>query len=93
MEASKAAEEKARIEREAAEQKQKAEERARKEAEDKATWEAEQQRTKDNEIKTSTPAKKLDQYFNAISGSGNTTNANASINEALRCLLHLKRLY
>ena len=84
MEASNAAAEKAKIEREAAERKLKADEQAR-QADDKAKWEAEQQRLKESESerKTSTPAVKLSQYFNSIASSGNATSANTSINEAL----------
>jgi hypothetical protein len=80
MEAAKASEEKARIEREAADQKLKAEEQARKDAEEKARREEEQRL---NESKASTPAVKLTRYFSAIASSGNVISANASINEAL----------
>ncbi|HEY3403764.1 MAG TPA: nucleoid-structuring protein H-NS [Ohtaekwangia sp.] len=80
-----AAAEKARIEREEAERKQKAqeEELARKEAEEKAKREAEELLAKQNESRTSAPAVKLGQYFNAIASSSNVTSANSSINEAL----------
>jgi len=80
-----AAAEKARIEREDAERKLKAqeEELARKEAEEKARREAEELLAKQNESRTSTPAVKLEQYFSSIASSSNTTSANTSINEAL----------
>ena len=85
MQASNAAAEKARIEREATEKKADAaaaELAAKKAQDDKARWEAEQ-REKENESKTSTPALKVDQYFSTISSSSNIASANASINEAL----------
>lgn len=82
MEAAAAAE-KARIEQEAAAtRKQQEEEAARKkEAEEKARLEAEARERESS--KASTPAVRLTEYFDAISGSGNTASANSSINEAL----------
>ncbi len=77
-----AAAEKARVERESAEQKRQAEALAKREAEDKARWE-EAQRAKENENKISTPKARLGQYFDAVTGSGNVASANSSINEAL----------
>jgi len=78
MEASNAAAEKARMEQEAASRKQREEEeRQRKEAEARA------QRERDAEAKKREPYTRLERYFSSISGSGNTTAANNSINEAL----------
>lgn len=83
MQASNAAAEKAKIEREAADKKA-AELAARNAEEEKAKLEAEQrQREKENETKANAPTVKLGQYFNAISSSSNLASANASINEAL----------
>jgi hypothetical protein len=82
MQASNAAAEKAKIEREAAERKQKADEMARKAEEDKARWEAEQ-RARESESKAAAPKVKLSQYFDTIASSGSAASANASINEAL----------
>ncbi|MEO7990287.1 MAG: nucleoid-structuring protein H-NS [Chryseolinea sp.] len=83
MQASNAAAEKARIEREAADKKADAELlAARKAEEDKAKREAEQN-AKESESRSSTPAVKVGQYFSAISSSSNLGSANASINEAL----------
>lgn len=80
MEARKAAEEKARIEQEAAgkrqqEAQQAEEERKRREAEERAKLE-ENARNRD-------PQLKLEQYFNAIAASASATSANNSITEAL----------
>lgn len=77
MEAAAAAE-KARIEQQAALDKQKAEEeeRKRREAEEQAKRDAEA--AANNE-----PSKRLDLYFNAISNAANANSANNSINEAL----------
>ncbi len=84
MQASNAAAEKARIEREQTEKKLKEEELAMQEVKEKANREAvERERMKQNENKSSTPAVKLDQYFNSIATSSNAGSANASINEAL----------
>ena len=78
MEASNAAAEKARIEQEAAAKKQREEhERARREAEARA------QAERDAAAKKNEPYSRLERYFSSISGSGNTTAANNSINEAL----------
>ena len=82
LQASNAAAEKAKIEREAADRKQKADELARKSEEDKAKWEAEQ-KLRESESKASAPKVKLGQYFEAIASSGNAASANKSINEAL----------
>jgi hypothetical protein len=79
MEAAAAAE-RARIEQEAAVAKQKEEDaRKRKEAEDEIARKAAEAA---NNNKTS-PQAKLEQYFTAISTSGNAASANSSINEAL----------
>jgi hypothetical protein len=78
MEADAAAAEKARMEQQAALQREKeaAEEEARrKEAEEKARREA--------EASTREPYQRLDLYFNAIANSNNATAANNSINETL----------
>lgn len=82
MQASNAAAEKAKIEREAADRKLKADELARKSEADKAMWEAEQ-RQRENESKAAAPKLRLSQYFDAIASSGTTTSANTSISEAL----------
>ena len=79
MEAAAAAE-RARIEQEAALNKQKEEEaRKRKEAEDEIARKAAEEA---NKIKMG-PQAKLEQYFGAISNSSNAASANSSINEAL----------
>lgn len=82
MQASNAAAEKAKIEREAADRKLKADELARKSQEDKAKWEAEQ-RARESESKATAPKVKLSQYFDAIASSGSAASANTSITEAL----------
>jgi len=82
MQASNAAAEKAKIEREAADRKLAADELARKTEEDKAKWEAEQ-RARENESKATAPKVQLSQYFAAIANSGTAASANTSINEAL----------
>ena len=79
LQASNAAAEKAKIEREAADRKLKADELAKKSEADKAMWEAEQ---REKESKAA-PKLRLNQYFDAIASSGTTTSANTSINEAL----------
>lgn len=82
MEAKNAAAEKARIEQEAAQRKQKEDDEARKrEADERARAEAEAAAKK--ETTKSGPYVRLDQYFDAIAGSGNTTSANSSIAETL----------
>jgi hypothetical protein len=78
MEASRAAEEKARLEQEAKLRQQQEEEAKRKEEEDRARREAELRQSAE-----SAPKARLNQYFSAISGAANTTAANNSINEAL----------
>jgi hypothetical protein len=81
MEARNAAE-RARIEQEAADKKKREEDEARKrEAEERARAEAEAEANRKSA--SSTPAAKLDQYFNAIAASGNAASANSSISEAL----------
>lgn len=83
MEASAA--EKERIEQAQAEKNRKAEELAKQQAAaaEKARLEAEEKLRRENEMKASSPANKLAQYFSAIANAGNTTSANTSINEAL----------
>ncbi len=78
MEAAAAAE-KARMEQEAALKKQREEDEARKrkEAEEEAAKKAAAEANKPD------PQAKLEQYFSAISSSGNAASANSSINEAL----------
>ncbi|MEO5601962.1 MAG: nucleoid-structuring protein H-NS [Cyclobacteriaceae bacterium] len=78
-EAARAAEERARIEQEAnlrqdeeAKRKQAEEESARRDSE-----------ARQNQVITNEPKAKLNQYFDAISSSGNMASANSSINEAL----------
>ena len=77
-EAARAAEERARIEQEA--NLRKDEEAKRKEAEEAARRDAE---ARQNQAMANEPKAKLNQYFDAISGSGNVASANSSINEAL----------
>lgn len=79
MEARQAAEEKARMEQEAALQKQKQEEEARRKAEE----EQQARLQKENDLKAREPKAKLQEYFNAIAGSGSANSANSSIQEAL----------
>ena len=82
MEAQSAAE-KARIEREAAEQRQKdAELKKQREAEDAARRDAEAKRQAEL-ARSSEPRAKLKEYFDMISSSSSMTAANSSINEAL----------
>ena len=84
MQASNAAAEKAKIEREQNEKKLKEQEIAMQEAKDKAKREEEErERIRQNESKASTPAVKLGQYLNSIASSSNAASANASISEAL----------
>jgi hypothetical protein len=79
MEASRAAEEKARLEQEAKlSQQQEEEARRKQEEEERARREAELKQQAE-----SAPKARLNQYFSAISGASNTTAANNSINEAL----------
>jgi hypothetical protein len=75
LEASRAAEEKARMEQEADMRRQQEEERKKREAEETARREAEE--------KTKQPAAKLEHFFNAISSAGSVSSANSSISEAL----------
>lgn len=82
MEASAAAE-KARMEQEAATKKQQEEEQRKRDAEAQAKRESDAAAAREREAKASAPSARLDQYFNAISGSGNAASANSSINEAL----------
>src|SRR4051812_29847231 len=74
-----AAAEKARMEQEAALQKQRDEEQRKKDAEEKARRDAEAEKAS----KASTPYARLGEYFSAISNSSNLNSANSSINEAL----------
>jgi hypothetical protein len=82
LEAQKA--EKARMEQEAALKKQRDEDEAKRkaEAEERARAEAADAEAK-RKAAASTPAARLDQYFNAIAASGNASSANGSISEAL----------
>lgn len=83
MEAANAAE-KARMEQEAAAKQKQEEEERRRDADEKARQEAEAKLRAENEAKvTAAPKARLANYFDAIAGSGNTTSANSSINEAL----------
>lgn len=75
--------EKARLEQEAASKKQKEEDEARRRAEDEARAKAEAEEEAKRKAAAATPAARLDQYFNAIAGSGNVASANSSISEAL----------
>ncbi len=83
LEAERAAKEKARLEQEMADKKQREEEeRRRREEEERARKEREEAAARSRaEVKA--PAARLEQYFNAIAGSGNVASANGSINEAL----------
>jgi hypothetical protein len=74
-----AAAEKARMEQEAALQKQRDEEQRKKDAEEKARRDAEAAKA----AQASTPYTKLGDYFSAISSSSNLNSANNTINEAL----------
>src|SRR5687768_1929700 len=76
MEASRAAEEKARLEQEARLRQE--EEARKKDADEKARREAELKKNMEG-----TPEARLGQYFSAISGATSTASANSSINEAL----------
>jgi hypothetical protein len=78
-EAARAADERARMEQEAATKKQQ-EEQSRIEAEEKAKRDAE---AKDAAAKASAPKARLGQYFEAISTATSVNSANSSINEAL----------
>lgn len=81
MEAERAAKEKARLEQEMADKKQREEEERRmREAEEKARREEADAKAREE---AKGPAAKLDQYFNAIAGSANLASAKGSINEAL----------
>jgi hypothetical protein len=75
--------EKARLEQEAASKKQRDEEEARRKADDEARARAESEEEAKRKAANATPAARLDQYFNAIAGSGNVSSANSSISEAL----------
>lgn len=76
--------EKARMEQEAAAKRQQEEEQRRREAEEKSKREAEALLRSSNEAKvTAAPKARLTNYFDAIAGSGNTSAANSSIQEAL----------
>lgn len=77
-----AAAEKARMEQEAADKKKREEEEARKkrEEEERARAQAEEDARRKA---ASTPAAKLDQFFNSIASSSNASSANSSISEAL----------
>jgi len=79
----KAAAERARIEQEAADKKKREEEEARKKREEEERVRAEADAEAKRKAATSTPAARLDQYFNAIAASGNASSANGSISEAL----------
>jgi hypothetical protein len=77
----KAAAEKARIEQEAADKKKREEEEARKKRDEEERQRADAEAK--SKAASSTPAVRLDQYFNAIAGSSNPSSANGSITEAL----------
>ncbi len=74
-----AAAEKARMEQEAAFQKQRDEDQRKKDAEEKARRDAEA----DKASRAGTPYTQLGEYFSAIASSSNLNSANTSINEAL----------
>ncbi|HMJ70491.1 MAG TPA: hypothetical protein VK508_16415 [Cyclobacteriaceae bacterium] len=75
--------ERARMEQEAAMKKQKDEEDARRKADEDARARADAEEDAKRKAANATPAARLDQYFNAIAGSGNVSSANGSISEAL----------
>jgi len=79
----KAAAEKARMEQEAADKKKREEEEARKKREEEERARAAADEEARRKAAASTPAAKLDQFFNAIAGSSNPSSANSSISEAL----------
>lgn len=76
MEAANAEKEKARLEQQAALDRQKQEELKQREAAEKARLEAEA-------AAAAEPTKRLDVYFSAIANANNVNSANSSINEAL----------
>lgn len=78
MEAAKVKAEQERLEKEAALEKQKRDEQARREAEEQAKRDAEAAAARNVE-----PRQKLNGYFNSISSAGSVAAANGSINEAL----------
>lgn len=76
--------EKARLEQEAADKKKREDEARRKAEDERAKAAAEEEaKRKAAAAAASTPAVKLEQFFNSIAGSGNVASANSSINEAL----------
>ena len=76
-----AADAKAKSEQEALDRQQRlADEQRKKDADEQARREAE---AKQQQAKTSTPAMKLGDYFDAIANAGNVSSANSSVNEAL----------
>jgi hypothetical protein len=75
--------EKARMEQEAADKRKAEEEAARKKREEEERQRADADAEAKRKAAASTPAARLDQYFNAIAGSGNASSANSSITEAL----------
>ena len=77
-EAARAAEERARIEQEANLRRE--EEQKRKEAEEAARRDAE---ARQKDVMSNEPKSRLNQYFESIARSGNSSSANSSINEAL----------
>lgn len=77
-EAARAAEERARIEQEA--NLRKDEEQKRKEAEEAARRDAE---ARQRDVISNEPKARLNQYFESIARSGNSSSANSSINEAM----------
>ena len=77
-EAARAAEERARIEQEANLRKE--EEQKRKEAEEAARRDAE---ARQRDVISNEPKARLNQYFESIARSGNSSSANSSINEAM----------
>ena len=78
-----AAAEKARMEQEAADKRKREEEDARLKREEEERAKADAEAEARRKAAASTPSAKLDQYFNAIAGSGNASSANSSISEAL----------
>jgi len=82
MEAKNAAE-RARIEQEAADKQKREQEEARKKLEEEERMRADADAEAKRKATSSTPAAKLDQFFNAVASSSNPTSANSSITEAL----------
>jgi hypothetical protein len=82
MEANAAAE-KARVDKETAEQRKKEAALKQQQEKEEARLEAEARQQRENEAKAKNPRTKLNQYFESISNSASATAANADVSEAL----------